>query len=163
MCFQLKRSIYIWPIKSKFDVKFLPSEKVIQIIFWTFSMLVWSCSEVVWASFWALKATLSGVCLAQKVDIWPLKSKFDVKFWPSEKVILIIFRVKQAVFWGFWKLVWSCSEVVWASFLAVKAQFSGVFLARKVNIWPLKSKMYHFDHLQGQKTCFLDFLKVGLE
>ena len=33
--------------------------------------------------------------LARKVDILPLKSKVYVKFWPAERVILTIFRVKK--------------------------------------------------------------------
>ena len=71
-----------------------------------------------------LKRPTFSCFLAQKVDIWPLKSKSYVKIWASERVILTIFRVKKPVFWTFWKLVWSSSEVVWASFLALKATLS---------------------------------------
>ena len=74
---------------------------------------------------------------------------------------MTIFRAKKPVFWTFWKLVWRCSEVVYALFLALKDPFSCVFLARKVDTWPLNKG--HFDHFQGQKTRFLGFLKVVLE
>ena len=54
----------------------------------------------------------------------------------------------------------------------VKDPILCVFSARKVDILPLNSNFRvkiwpsesgHFDHFQGQKTRFLDFLKVGLE
>ena len=55
------------------------------------------------------------------------KIKFWVKIWPSERVILTILGSKKVIFWTFWKLFWSCSEVVWELFLASKAQFSVYF------------------------------------
>ena len=64
--------------------------------------------------------------MAWKVDIWPLKSKIAVKFWPSERAILTISRVKKSGFWTFWKLFWSCSEVVYVLFLALKGSVLGL-------------------------------------
>ena len=81
-------------------------------VFWGFWKLFWRCSEVVWALFSALKCPLLAVFSARKVDIWPLKSKFWVKNWPSDRVILTVLRAKKVVFWTFWKLFWRCSEVI---------------------------------------------------
>ena len=82
------------------------------------------------------------------------------------------FWVKKPVFWTFWKLVWSCSGVVWGLFLALKGLLLGVFSGRKVDKWPLKLKFRRKFWLServilrlfwGQKITFLEFSKVLLE
>ena len=78
---------------------------------------------------------------------------------------LTILGAKKIVFLTFWKLVWSCSEVILVSFWGLKDPFSGVFLARKIQILCQNLDLWegHFDHFCGKKSCFLDFLKVVLE
>ena len=57
---------------------------------------------------------------------WYMISK--IKIWSQILALweghLTIFKVKQAVFRGFWKLVWSCTEVVWTLFWALKGILS---------------------------------------
>ena len=137
-----KIEIFWWNFGNFFkigtrDLTILGAKKVVFLTFWK---LVLSYSEVVWALFSALKGPILVMFLARKVDIWPLKSKFMVKIWPSESVILTILGLKKVVLWSFWKMFWRSSEVVWASFWALNGPLSGVFIARKVDICPLKSK-----------------------
>ena len=96
--------------------------------------MFWSCSEVVWALFLALKCPILGAFSARKVDIRPLKSKFRVKFWPSERAILTIFGAKKVVFWTFSKLFWSGSGVVSTLVLASKGQFCVNYQLKASNI-----------------------------
>ena len=70
---------------------YLDDFQVRKVVFWTFSKvrleLLRSCFGIISAS----KSSHWSIFLARKVDLWPLKSKFYVKFWPSEGVILNIF------------------------------------------------------------------------
>ena len=88
------------------------------------------------------------------VQIPSKKPNFLHKFWPSETVILTIFRVTKPVFWTFWKLVWSRSEVVWASFLALKAILSTLhpLLWGPAEALP-REKPLGFDFLVKNKDC----------
>ena len=102
--------------------------------------MVWSCSEVVWALFSALKVPVLGVFLARKVDIWPLKSKFYGKIWPSERVILTILEAKKVVFGLFescfgdaHKLILSHFPLLWGPAVALNEKKPKVFdLRRKI-------------------------------
>ena len=86
------------------NAPFWSSERVILTTFRvkkpvrTFWKLFWSWLEVVYTLFFAFKGTLSSVFSAQKVDKLPLKSKYEVKIWPSDKVILTIVGVKKGAF-----------------------------------------------------------------
>ena len=64
-------------------------------VFWTFQKLFRSCSGSVQALLSDLKGPLLGVFSARKVDKWPLKSKFLVKFCPLRGSILGYFGVKK--------------------------------------------------------------------
>ena len=122
--------------------------------------------------FWGggVKRLTLGVFLAQKIDIWPLKSKFLVKIWPSERVILTIFRVAKTRFLEFLKvgleLFRSCLGIV---FGLIRSTFRGIFCSKGRYMIP-KIKFLcqnlalwegHFDHFQGQKKSFvLTFWKL---
>ena len=143
------RKVDKWPLKSKFQSKFSPSERVIlgcfgvkKPLFWNFQKWYWSCSRSVWALLLALKGQVFGVFSARKVDKWPLKSKFQVKFWPSERVILGYCRVKKQVFWNFQKWYRNCSGSVWASLLALKCSLYVVFSAQMVDTWQPSSLLW---------------------
>ena len=51
--------------------------------------------EVVLGLFFSLQIQLVGVFSAWRVDICPLKSIFEINFWPSKRATLTIFRVVQ--------------------------------------------------------------------
>ena len=50
-----------------------------KVVFWTFSMFVMSCTEVLYSLFLALICSLLCEFVARKVDISPLKLKFRFK------------------------------------------------------------------------------------
>ena len=107
------------------------------------------------------KSPIFTCIISSKVDIWPIKSKFYIKFLRSERVILIIFRVKKTIFWSFWKLFSSCTKVVLLLFLALKALIRRVFSAWKFNTWTrnqtfsLKTRFLRFF-----ESCFGDVQNI---
>ena len=95
-----------------------------KVVFWTFGKLFWSWSRIVRALFLDLKGPLLGVFSARKVDIWPLNQSFGSNFGPLRGSFWPFWGPKKSFFWLFESWFGSCSEVVWASFLASKATFS---------------------------------------
>ena len=104
-----------------------------KVVFWTFLKLFWSCLGSVWALFSTLKGPLLGVFSTRKVDIWPLKSKFYVKNWPSERVILTIFGDKK-LFFGLFEIGFGVfQEFFMHYFWPQKANFVSIFSLKLTN------------------------------
>ena len=66
--------------------------------------------------------------------------KLYVKFWPYESIILTFFWAKKSFSGLFECFFWRLSEVVWALFSTLIAPSFVVFSARKVGIWPPKTR-----------------------
>ena len=123
------------------DIRVLAILGIGKVVFWTFSKLLRSCLESVWALFFFyLKVLPFWVLLAQKFDKLPQKTKIPFKNWLILGVILTVLWVKKVVFWTFSKY-FRCS-LRWVSelFLTLKGLLLGELSARKVAKWPRKSK-----------------------
>ena len=76
------------------------------------------------------------------------------RFLDNLKVGLELFRSFLGIVLGLKKPTFSCFFSSKGRYMTSKIQI----LCQNLGLWE-----GHFDHFQGQKTCFLDFLKVGLE
>ena len=112
--------------------------RVKKLIFWTFSKLVWSCSEVVWVSFWALKAQLSAVYLALKVKVTLLDVLvFTEKYWESfldtkqrgstQGLLELFFGLFESCFGDAHKLILSHFPLLWGPAVALNEKKPKVF------------------------------------
>ena len=105
-----------WLRKSIFWVKILPFWGVIfahvggrkSRILDFFNFFFGSCLGSVRVFFTVSKGQLLGVFLASKVHIWPRKSRFSIKFWSCQEVILDNENRKN---WSSEKAVWTWKQL----------------------------------------------------
>ena len=96
--------------------------------------------------------------LGQNLALW--EGHFDhfggqkSRFLDFLKVVLELFRSCLGIIFGLKRSTFRCIFSLKGRYMTSKIQI----LCQNLGLWE-----GHFDHFQGQKTCFLDFLKVGLE